>query len=59
MTYAVYMFAADNEYTYLLGYYTALPGESKEQLLDRVAKLTASIREHLNIRSRARSRKEK
>ena len=50
MTYAVYMFAADNEYTYLLGYYTALPGESKEQLLDRVAKLTASIREHLNIR---------
>ena len=50
MTYAVYMFASDNEWTYQLGYYTALPGESKDQLLDRVAQQTASAREHLNIR---------
>ena len=50
VTYAVYMFAADNEWTYLLGYYTALQGESEDQLLDRVVQQTASAREHLNIR---------
>ena len=47
---AVYMFEADNEYSYLVGYYDCKPGESVEQLLDRVARETASERQHLNVR---------
>lgn len=50
MKYAVYMFEAGNEYSYLLGYYNCKTGESVEQLLDRVARETASERRNINVR---------
>lgn len=50
MKYAVYMFEAGNEYSYLLGYYNCKTGESVEKLLDRVARETSSNRQHLNVR---------
>jgi hypothetical protein len=49
-TFAVHMFAADNEYSYLVGYYPAQRGESVAQLLDRVAQATGCARQHLNVR---------